>query len=162
MQQKTLVNKVENTIPDISNLATKTALTTVENKIPDISSLVKKSDYNTKITEVENNIKKLGAYNSTYYSGKKYFDEEDGKQNYLVFLPKRKYFKLNSVPGVIDHVLSCQSKGLSDESIKPPATSNSSLNQRLSYYDAKAIVQFISCLRQPNFTFTWKLEICCL
>ena len=57
MQQKTLVNKVENTIPDISNLATKTALTTVENKIPDISSLVKKSDYNTKITEVENNIK---------------------------------------------------------------------------------------------------------
>ena len=35
----------------------KNALTTVENKIPDISGLVKKSDYNTKITEAENNIK---------------------------------------------------------------------------------------------------------
>ena len=37
-----LVNKVENRIPDISNLATKTALTTVENKIPSVSNLVKK------------------------------------------------------------------------------------------------------------------------
>ena len=29
-------------------------MTTVENKILDISSLVKKSDYNTKITDIEN------------------------------------------------------------------------------------------------------------
>ena len=56
---KTELNTVENKISDIRNLATKTALTTIENKIPDICSLVKKSDYNTKITEVENNIKKL-------------------------------------------------------------------------------------------------------
>ena len=34
--------KLENNIPDISNLATKTALTTVENKIPDISTLATK------------------------------------------------------------------------------------------------------------------------
>ena len=66
-----------------------------------ISGLVKKSDYNTKITEVENNIKRLQANDSDYYSGKKYFDEEDGKQIYLVFLPKRKYFKLNSVAFII-------------------------------------------------------------
>ena len=45
---------VENKIPSISNLATETALTTVENKIPSISGLVKKSDYNTKITDIEN------------------------------------------------------------------------------------------------------------
>ena len=32
---------------------TKTALTTAENKIPDVSSLVKKTDYNTKVTEIE-------------------------------------------------------------------------------------------------------------
>ena len=123
----------------------KNALTTVENKIPDISGLAKKSDYNTKITEVENNIKKLGAYNSSYYSGKKYFDEEDGKQNYLVFLPKGKYFKLNSVAFIIDRVLSWQSKGLSNESIKPPATSNS-LNQKLNYYSTRTRVQFIGLL----------------
>ena len=35
-----------------------------------------------------------------------------------------KYFKLNSVVGVIDRVLSWQSKGLSNESIQPPTTSN--------------------------------------
>ena len=92
-------------IPDISNLATKTALTTVENKIPDISNLVKKSD-NTKITDIENNVKKLQAHDLGYYRGKKYFDDEDGKQNYLAFLPKRKYFKLNSVVNLIDRVLS--------------------------------------------------------
>ena len=40
----------------ISNLATKTALITVENKIPDTRGLVKKTDYNTKITELEGKI----------------------------------------------------------------------------------------------------------
>ena len=47
---------VENKIPSISNLATKTALTTVENKIPSISGLVKKTDYNSKITDIENKL----------------------------------------------------------------------------------------------------------
>ena len=51
-----LVNKVENKIPDISNLATKTALTAIENKIPSVSDLVKKTYYNTKITDIENNL----------------------------------------------------------------------------------------------------------
>ena len=154
---KTALTTVENKIPDTSNLATKTALTTVENKIPDISSLVKKSDYNTKITEVENNIKKLQAYDLSYFRGKKYFDEEDGKQNYLVFLPKLKYFKLNSVINVIDPVLSWQPKGKSNESIKPSTTSDNSLNPELSYYGTKTRVKFTgSCLKQPNFTFTHK------
>ena len=31
------------------------------------------------------------------YRGKEYFDEGGGKQNYLVFLPIKRYFKLNSV-----------------------------------------------------------------
>ena len=34
----------------------KTALTTVEDKIPNVSSIVKKTDYNTKITEIENKV----------------------------------------------------------------------------------------------------------
>ena len=45
--------KLENKIPNISNLATKTALTTVENKIPSGSDSVKKRDYNNKVTEIE-------------------------------------------------------------------------------------------------------------
>ena len=64
---------------------------------------------------------------------------------------------MNSVAFIIDCVLSWQSKGLSNESIKPPATSNNSLNPKLSYYGTKTRVQFIgSCLKQPNFTFTHK------
>ena len=186
-------------------------MTTVENKIPSITGLVKKTDYNTKITDIENKLNnhnrdkyvatsefntlaanvfngrlaqanlitktdfdaKLSSLNSkitanktkhflndndfSYYRAKQYFDEGSSKQNYLVFLPMGKYFKLNSVVGVIDRVLSWQSKGLSNESIKPPTTSNNSLNPRLSYNDTKIKVQFTgSCLKQPNFTFTYK------
>ena len=47
---------MEGEIPDISNLATKTAFTTVENKIPSVSNSVKETDYNTKITEIENKL----------------------------------------------------------------------------------------------------------
>ena len=121
---KTALTTVENKIPDTSNLATKIALTTVENKIPDISnlaekialntlenkipgtnSLVKKSDYNIEIAGIKLNINKLQVYNLSH-KGKKYFDEGSGKQNYLVFLPMRKYFKLNSIVAVTDYVLS--------------------------------------------------------
>ena len=38
------------------NLAATTALTAVENKIPNVSNLVKKTDYNIKISEIENKI----------------------------------------------------------------------------------------------------------
>ena len=43
INSNTKFTKLENKMPDISNLATKTALTTVENKIPSISNLVKKN-----------------------------------------------------------------------------------------------------------------------
>ena len=43
---------------------TKTALNTVENKMLDVSSLVEKTDYNTKITEIE---KKLTNHNHDKY-----------------------------------------------------------------------------------------------
>ena len=75
----------------------------------------------------------MQAYDLSYFRGKQYFDEGDGKQNYLVFLPMRKYFKLNSVINVIDRVLSWQSKGISNENIKPPTTSDNSLNPELWY-----------------------------
>ena len=55
---------IEGKIPDISNLATKTALTALENKITSVSNLVKKTDYNTKITDVEN---KLNNHNHDKY-----------------------------------------------------------------------------------------------
>ena len=51
-------------IPDVSSLATKTALAAVENKIPVVSSLVKKTNYVTKISELE---KKLIDHNHDKY-----------------------------------------------------------------------------------------------
>ena len=45
-------------------VATNVALTAVESKVPDISSLVQKTDYNTKITEIE---KKLIDHNHDKY-----------------------------------------------------------------------------------------------
>ena len=99
----------------------------------------------------------MQAYDLSYFRRKQYFDEGDGKQNYLVFLPMRKYFKLSLVAGIIDCVLSWRSKGISNESIKPPTTSNYDLNPKLSYYGTKTRIQFIrSCLRLPNFSFTHK------
>ena len=62
---------------------------------------------------------------------------------------------MNSIVGVVDYVLSWQSKGLSNESIKLSTTSNNSLNPRLNYYGTKVRVQFTrSCLKQPKLTFT--------
>ena len=58
------MTEIEGKIPDVSNLATKTALTAVENKIPSANSLVNKTDYNTKITEIEN---KLNNHNHDKY-----------------------------------------------------------------------------------------------
>ena len=69
----------------------------------------------------------------------------------------KKYFKLNLVINFIDRFLSWQSKGISNESIKPHTTSDNSLNQKLSYYGTKTRVQFTrTCLKQPNFAFTHK------
>ena len=47
-----------------------------------------------------------------------------------------------------DYVSSWKSKGLSAESIKPPATSDNSLTPELSYYGNKVKVKFTgSCLK---------------
>ena len=51
--KKTQLTELDNKSPDVSSLPTKIALTAVENKTPHISSLIKKTNYNTKITEIE-------------------------------------------------------------------------------------------------------------
>ena len=47
------ITEIKGKIPWNSGLATTAALTTVENKIPDVSSLVKKTNYDTKISDIE-------------------------------------------------------------------------------------------------------------
>ena len=68
-----------------------------------------------------------------------------------------KYFKLNSVAGAADYVLSWQSKGLSNESIRPPTTSDNSPNPELNYYGTKTRVKFTkSCLKKSSHILTHK------
>ena len=97
----------ENKIPDTGVLATISALTTVENKIPDLTNLVKKRGFGTKLKAVndrvtknkskglllDNELKKLNAFDSSYFGCKNYFDADDGTQNLLIFQPACKYFK---------------------------------------------------------------------
>ena len=60
-----------------------------------------------------------------------------------------KYFKLNPVAGTVDYISSWESKVLSNESIKPPATSDNSLTPELDYYGTKTKAKFTrSCLKQ--------------
>ena len=58
------ITEIENKIPSITGLATNSALTAVENKIPNVSSLVEKTDYDTKISEIE---KKVSDHNQDKY-----------------------------------------------------------------------------------------------
>ena len=93
----------------------------------------------------------------SYYRGKQYFDEGCSKQNFLVFLPMGKYLKLNSVVNTADYVLSWQSKGISNESIKSKITSDNSLNPELNYYGTETRVKFTkSCLKQSSHILTHK------
>ena len=104
----------------------------------------------TKQLLVENELNKLKTFDSSYFIGKSHF-QENGTQNYLVFQPPNKYFK---VIASTNYVSSWQSKGLSDETVKPPATSDNSLNPKVSYYGAKARLEFRgSCLKQDKSTF---------
>ena len=48
--------ELQNKILNSNSLATKTALTVVENEIPSVSSIVKKTDYDSKIKELENKL----------------------------------------------------------------------------------------------------------
>ena len=54
--------------------------------------LTKTTSNKSKHFLVENEVKKLRIFDSSYVIGKSYF-EEDGTRNYLVFQPIYRYFK---------------------------------------------------------------------
>ena len=135
--KKTKLTELEK-IPDVSSSATKTALTAVENNITANKS---------KHLLIENAFKKLKTFDLVYFIGKSHF-EEPGAQNYSVFQPIKRYFKLIANT---DYVSLWKSKELSSENIKPPTTSDNILAPALSYYGTKTRVKFNgSCLKQPK------------
>ena len=91
----------------ISGLATNSSLTAVENKISDVTSLVSKTDFDAKLKAIrdsvtknkskdlllDNELKKLKAFDNDYFEGKKYIEGDDGAQNTLVFQVKSIYFR---------------------------------------------------------------------
>ena len=81
----------------------------------------------------------------SYFIGESYF-EEDGAQNYLVFQPISRYFKING-----EYISSWKSKGPSDETITFYAASDNSLTPLIDYYGSRVILKFNKiCLKQPK------------
>ena len=102
---------------------------------------------------VENELKKLNTFDSSYFSGKSQF-EEDGVQNYLVFQPIVRYFKMNTITNTT-YVSSWKYKGLSVETIKPSTTSDNSPTPESNYSGTKTRVKFNgSCLQQSKLSYT--------
>ena len=77
---------------------------------------------------------KIQTFDTSYFRSKSHF-EEDGTQSYLVY----KYFKTIANR---DYISVWKSKGLSNESIKPPAASNISLSPALYHINNKLQVKF--------------------
>ena len=88
--------------------------------------------------------------------GKTHF-EEDGTQNYLVFQPINKYFKVITNK---KYISSWKSKGLSDESIKLPTTSDNSLSPLIDYFRNKIRLKFKGdCLKQDKISYTHRKTV---
>ena len=81
----------------------------------------------------------------SYFVGKSHF-EKDGTQNYLVFQPINRYFKVITST---DYVSSWKS-------IKPPTTSDNILTPAVSYYGTKTREKFTgSCLKISTTSYTY-------
>ena len=73
-------------------------------------------------------IKKAKTFDLSYLIGKSHFEEDDA-QNYLVFQPIKRYFKIIANT----YISSWQSKGPSDKTINPSARSGNSVTPLIDY-----------------------------
>ena len=184
----TKINEVKNEIPSIIGLATTSALTTVENKIPSISNLVKKkTDYDTKVGEIENKmislnnrkivsnkkkdiaieneLKKLKIFDLSYFSGKNQFDEDDN-QNYYIFQPIFKYLKISNVSD-INYILSWKSRRLTNIKTVSFKTNNYLLNPHMDHYHMTKIRikfggSFFKSIPSNNLSWRYNKYLHCL
>ena len=130
------------------------------------ANLITKTDFDAKLSSLykkitQNKTKHLLVHfyktkhllDSGYFFGKSHF-EEDGTQNYLVFQPIYRYFKVFSITQYLEYVSEWKSKGLFNESFKAISTSDNSLNPTLNSYGTKIRVKFTrDCLKQQKITY---------
>ena len=103
--------------------------------------------------QIENKLKKLEKFDSSYVKCKSHF-EEDGTQYYLVFQPIYRYFR--RIIGVAsgNHIYFWKSIGLSDERRNCNTASNYTITPELSFSGTKTKVEFNgSCLKQDKVTY---------
>ena len=137
-----------------ANLITKTDF---DAKLSSLSRKITKNK--SKYLLVENDLKKLKTFDSSYFRGKSHF-EEDGTQNYLAFQPMYRYFKIIAGLGNGSHIYYCKSKGLSEEGVNSIKTSNYSVIPYLwldtiDYYSTKIKVKFNGiCFKEDKITYT--------
>ena len=91
---------------------------------------------------VENELKKLQAFDSGYFGGKSHFADNDGTQICLVFQPIKRYFIRIIGAGSGNYIYFWKSKGLSDEKINSITISNYIITPKLSRYGSKIKVKF--------------------
>ena len=118
--------------------------TIFDNTVSSLDSTI--AENKTKIKSIENEFEKLKTLDLSYSIDKSYFGE-DGAQNFLVFKPIKRYFKIINTK----YISSWKSKGLSDETITSYATSDNSITPLIDHYGSKVKVKFNkNCLKRPN------------
>ena len=118
--------------------------TIFDNTVSSLDSTI--AENKTKIQSIENEFEKFKTLDLSYSIDKSYFGE-DGAQNYLVFKPIKRYFKIINTK----YTSSWKSKGLSDETITSYATSDNSITPLIDHYGSKVKVKFNkNCLKRPN------------
>ena len=170
---KTALTAVENKLPNISSFAIKTALTDLSNTVPDINNVIKKSDYDTKIGEIESKYVSNTGFESKLAQAdviaKRNFDAEiieiennikklqtfdlsySRGTSYLVFKPIIRYFRIIANT---KYISSWKFKGLSDKTITPYATSDNSLTPFIDHQGSHVRLKFNKdYLREPNITY---------
>ena len=115
----------------------------------------KLSSFNRKITSnkskhllAANELKELKIFDSSNFIGKSHF--EDGTQNYLVFQPMYRHFKMIAGVGNGSYIYYWKSKGFSDERIKSIKKCDYGITPYLSYYDTNKIRV------RPSHTSSWR------
>ena len=103
--------------------------------------------------QIENKLKLLEKFDSSHFKGKSHF-EKDGTRNYLVFQPIYRDFRKIAGVGSGNYICFWKSIGSSDERLDSITASNYKITPELSFYGAKARVEFNgSCLKQDKVTY---------